>query len=274
MRKRSAFFSRFLLIFIFSIIPLHLPDFAYSQSSDPLLQKLDSHYYYPSQLGLKNLTAKIKWLQKDLAASPPKFIAHPEVLFHWDADSDARTFQIAPRSIEMTEAKKEEVKQFFLNYREAILPRSLKQMLSGFKLNGTSKSQSWTVAEYQSLRTQDEIQKYILYVDPKKRRISKFDIERKTPPYKVSSHFRYIQKEGQWLVSESRARFESGRDSYSETTSYIYRKVLGIWLPAKINQVLKKGRDEVSSYRFLLSEYQVNSPHLIIESPLQQKPRP
>ena len=233
------------------------PDLVFEQP-DLLLQKLDSHYYYPSQLGLKKLTTTIKWLQKDLVVSPPKFMSRPEVLFHWNIKSDTRVFQAASQSKSLSEAKKEEIKIFFLNYREAILPRSLSQTLSGFKFNGTTEFRSQTIAEYQSPRDQDENQKYILNIDSVNWRVSKFYIERKAPPYKVTSHFKYIQREGQWLVSESRARFEVGRDSYSETTSYTYRKALGFWLPAKINQTLKKGSYEVSSYRFLLSQHQVN----------------
>ena len=249
---------RFLLFLSVSSLLINLPYSALSQSTDPLLQKLDSHYYYPSQLGLKKLTAKVKWLQKDLAASQLNFISHPEVLFFWNIESGERRFQVDPRLKELTETRREEIKKFFLNYQEVILPRSLNQTLSGFKFNGTKKSPSQTIAEYQSPRNQDENQKYILNIDPKHWRISKFDIERKVPPYKVVSHFKYIQKESRWLVSETLARFDLGRDSYSETTSYTYQKISGFWLPVKINQTFKKGHDVVHSYRFLFSDYQIN----------------
>ena len=268
--KMGAVFRRikrrgpFWVLWFYSLF-ISIPDSAFSQppdivleKPDLLLQKLDSHYYYPSLLGLKKLTATIKWLQKDLVVSPPKFISRPDVLFHWNVNSDARVFQAASQSKGLSESQKEEVKKFFLNYREIILPRSLNQTLSGFKFNGTTEFHSQTIAEYESPRDQDENQKYILNIDSVNWRVSKFYIERNSPPYKVTSHFKYIQKEGQWLVSESRARFEMGRDSYSETTSYTYRKILGFWLPAKIDQVLKKDRGVVQTYRFLLSDYQVN----------------
>lgn len=256
---------RLLLIFCFSYIPIHLPCSAFSQSPDitfqkpdTLLQKLDSHYYYPSQLGLKKLRAKVKWLQKDLESSQLNFISHPEVLFFWNVESGIRRFQIDPRLKDLTTGRKEEIKNFFLNYREAILPRSLNQTLSGFEFKGTQKFHSQTIAEYQSSRSNDENQKYFLNIDQKYWRISKFNIERKVPPYQVVSHFKYIQKEGRWLVSETLARFDMGRDSYSETTSYTYRKIDGFWLPRKINQTLKKGPNLVHSYLFLLSDYHIN----------------
>jgi len=252
---KRAFLLQFLLFFS---IFINFPYSAFSQAPDPLLQKLDSHYYYPLQLGLNKLTAKVRWLQKDLAASQPKFISHPDVLFSWNAESDARVFQIEPERKRLSQIQREEVEIFFQNYREIILPRSLNQTLSRFKFNGTKKVSSRIIAEYQSPREQDENQKYILEINSKYRRISKFDIERKTPPYKVASHFKYIQREGKWLVSETLAQFDLERDSYSETTSYTYRKIMRFWLPVKINQTFKKGRDEVYTYRFLLSDYQIN----------------
>lgn len=258
-QNTSCVYSLRVLIF-FSILnifinPLHS---AFPQTPDPLLQKLDSRYYYPSQLGLKKLTAKVKWLQKDLASSQLNFISHPEILFSWNVKSGERRFQIDPRLKELTETRRKEIKNFFLNYQEIILPRSLGQTLSGFKFNGEKKSSSQTIAEYQSPRGQDANQKYILEIDSEHWRISRFNIQRKNPPYNVISHFKYLQKEGQWLVSETLARFDLGRDSYSETTSYSYQKVMGFWLPVKINQVFKKGHDEVHTYRFLFSDYQIN----------------
>ena len=249
---------RFLFIISITCITINLSHSAFSQEPDPLLQKLDSHYYYPSQFGLKKLNVKVKWLQKDLASSQLNFISHPEVLFFWNTGSGERRFQVDPRLKGLTKARKEEIHNFYLNYQEVILPRKLNQTLSGYKFNGTKKSPAQTFAEYQSLRNQEENQKYILKIDTKFWRISKIEIERKSPPYKINSHFKYIQREGKWLVSETLTRFDLKRDSYSETTSYIYRKTDGFWLPAKINQTFKKGRDVVHSYRFLFSDYQIN----------------
>ncbi len=246
---------RFLLFFS---IFINLPYPAFALSTDLLLQKLDSHYYYPSQLGLNKLTARIKWLQKDLAASSPKFISHPEVLFSWDSQSDTRIFQVDPRLKRLTETEKEKIKNFYVNYREVILPRSLSQTLLGFKSNQAGKSFFKTTVEYQSPFKYDEIQTYSLDINSEHWRISKINIEKKTPPYNVASQFKYIQKEDKWLVSETLARFDLGRDSYSETTRYTYRKVMGFWLPVKINQIFKKGGDILHFYRFLFSEYKIN----------------
>lgn len=252
--KRTCIFQ---LLLFFSIF-FNLPYSAFAQSPDPLLQKLDSYYYYPPQLGLNKLTAKVQWLQKDLAASPPKFISHPDVLFSWNAGSDARVFQIKSEREGLSQTQREEVESFFQNYREVILPRSLSQTLSGFKSNQANKSFFKTTVEYQSPYKHDEIQTYSLDINSERWRISKITIERKTPPYNVTSEFKYIQKEGKWLVSETLARFDLERDPYSETTSYTYRKTMGFWLPVKIDQVFKKGRDVVHSYRFLISDYQIN----------------
>lgn len=252
---KSTKFLRFLLIFSIFITP---PYFAFSQSPDPLLQKLDSRYYYPSQLGLKKLKTTVKWLQKDLAASQLNFISHPEVVFSWNVESGERRFQIDPRLKGLTETRREEIKNLFANYREVILPRSLSQILLGFKSNRTDKAFFKTTVEYQSPYKHDEIQTYSLDIDPEHWRISKINIERKTPPHNVISHFKYIQREGKWLVSETLARFDLGKDSYSERTSYTYQRIMGFWLPAKINQIFKKGPDVVHSYRFLLNDYQIN----------------
>lgn len=252
--KRTYIFQILLFIGIF----FNLPYSAFALSQDPLLQKLDSHYYYPSQLGLKKLTAKIKWLQKDLKTSQQNFISHPSVLFSWNAESEERRFQVDPRLKELTEARREEIKNFFLNYREVILPRTLSETLSGFKSNRANKAYFKETFEYQSPFKNDDIQKYSLDINPEFWRISKIDLKRRTPPYNVTSDFKYIKKEDKWLVSETLARFDLGRDSYSEKTSYTYRKIMGFWLPVKIDQVFKKGLNIVHSYRFLISDYQIN----------------
>jgi hypothetical protein len=254
----SPCFLKFLLFFGILSLVVNFPHSAFSQSQDPLLQKLDSHYYYPSQLGLKKLTAKIKWLQKDLRASQPKFVSHPDVVFYWDIQSRQRIFQVDPLLKGITETQREKTKKFFLNYREVILPRMLNQTLSGFKFNGAKKSPSQTMAEYQSPQKQDEVQKYILEINSEFWRIPKINIERKSPPYRVTSHFKYIQKEGKWLISETLSRFDLGKKSYSEKTSYTYQTFSGYWLPVEINQIFKKGQEDVHSYRFLINKYQIN----------------
>jgi hypothetical protein len=224
-RKTSA--AGFLLFFLYfgilSILHL-LPSSADAQSSDPLLQKLDSHYYYPSQLGLKKLSARIQWLQKDLGVSQSKFIPHPDVLFSWSVKSDARLFKADSNRKGLSEARKKEIEIFFQNYREIILPRRLYQTLRGFKLLREKKAFFKTTVEYQSPFKSDEIQKYSLDIDSKHWRISQINLKRKTPPYNVVSDFKYIQREGKWLVSETLARFNLEKDSYSEKTSYTYQK--------------------------------------------------
>jgi len=145
-----------------------------------------------------------------------------------------------------------------LNYKEAILPRRLSQTLSGFKLNQSNKAYFKTTAEYQSLFKSDEIQKYSLDINSEHWRISRIDLKRRTQPHNVISDFKYIQKEGKWLVSETLAHFDVNRDSYTEKTSYTYQKIMGFWLPVKINQVFKKGNQIQYHYRFILSDYQIN----------------
>lgn len=250
--------ARLFRVLLFFSIFINLPYPAFSQAPDPLLQKLDSHFYYPSQLGLKKLTAKIQWLEKDLTASQPKFISHPEVLFSWNAKHDARVFQVVTDRKELSQTQKEEVENFFQNYREVILPRRLTQTLSGFKPNQSNKSFFRTTVEYQSPYKHDEIQTYSLDINSEYWRISQITIERKNPPYNVTSKFKYIQKEGKWLVSETLARFNLGKDSFSEKTSYTYQKTQGFWLPVKINQIFKKGDAVLHNYRFLVSEHQIN----------------
>jgi hypothetical protein len=244
----------------FGILSLltHLPHSTFAQSPDPLLQKLDSHYYYPSQLGLKKLTTKVRWLQKDLIASQPKFIPHPEVLFSWDVESDVRVFQVVTDRKGLSRTQREEVEGFFQNYREVILPRRLNQILSGFRQNQAHRSFFQTTVEYHSRQKQSEIQKYSLNINSEHWRISQINLERKNPPYKVASDFKYIQREGKWLVSETLARFDLGKDSYSEKTSYTYQKIMGFWLPVKMNQVFKKATHVLHSYRFLFSDHKIN----------------
>ena len=180
------------------------PLLRFSSISDPLLQKLDSRYYYPSQLGLKKLKAKVKWLQKDLTSSQLDFISHPEVLFSWNAESGERSFQIDPRLKGLTETRREEIKNFFLNYREVILPRSLSQTLSGFKLNRTEKTLHRPPSNINHSRSRMELKsifwKSIQNIGEYPKSISKETLHR----IEVVSHFKYIQREGNgWFPKPS-----------------------------------------------------------------------
>jgi hypothetical protein len=231
------------------------PRSALPQTPDPLLQKLDSYYYYPSQLGLNKLTVKVRWLQKDLAASPSRFISHPEAQFSWDTANDVRVFQVVSDRKELSQTQKEEVENFFQNYKEVILPRRLTQTLSGFKQNQPSNAFFKTTVEYQSPYKHDEIQTYSLDINSEYWRISQITLARKSPPHNVNSKFKYIQKEGKWLVSETLTRFNVGKNTFFEKTSYTYQKTMGFWLPSKINQVFKKGDDVLHNYQFLISDY-------------------
>lgn len=255
--KRTCLLQLLIFFGILSFVII-FPNSIFSQSQDSLLHKLDSHYYYPSQLGLKKITAKVQWLQKDLKSSRPKFVSHPEVIFYWDVQSRERIFQVDPKLQGISETQREEIRNFFLNYREVILPRRLTQTLSGFKLNRMKETSLQTIAEYQSPDMNDEIQKYNVEVDSKLWRISKINIKRKSPPYRVVSHFKYIQKEGRWLTSETLAEFDLGKHSYSERTTYSYQNTSGFWLPVKIDQTFKKGRENIHSYQFLINQYQIN----------------
>jgi hypothetical protein len=246
------------LIFGILILFIANPRSALPQTPDPLLQKLDSYYYYPSELGLNKLTAKVSWLQKDLTASPSRFISHPEALFSWNAENDARVFQVVTDRKELSQTQKEEVENFFQNYKEVILPRRLTKTLSGFKHNRSSKAFFKTTVEYQSPYKHDEIQTYSLDINSEYWRISQITLARKNAPHNVTSKFKYIQKEGKWLVSETLARFNLGTNSFSEKTSYLYQKIQGFWLPVKINQIFKKGDSTLHNYRFLVSEHQIN----------------
>jgi hypothetical protein len=257
-RIRNTPFLHSFLIFGILIFFIANPRSALTQTPDPLLQKLDSHYYYPSQLGLNKLTAKINWLQKDLTASSSRFISHPEAFFSWNAKNDVRVFQVATDRKKLSPTQKEEVEHFYQNYKEVILPRRLTQTLSGFTHNRSSKAFFKTTVDYQSPYKHDEIQTYSLDINSEKWRISQINIVRKNPPYNVTSKFKYIQKEGKWLVSETLARFDLGKNSFSEKTSYIYQKIQGFWLPVKINQIFKKGDALLHNYRFLVSEHRIN----------------
>ena len=80
---------------IFSLSPKHLvvfliaslsllshPPLSTAQSEiKNLLNKLDSHYYYPQKKGLTSISAKLTWEQQDTSAKKTFFIKRPDFRF-------------------------------------------------------------------------------------------------------------------------------------------------------------------------------------------------
>ena len=63
----------------------------------------------------------------------------------------------------------------------------------------------------------------------------------KNDPKEVEGSFKYIHRDGKWLVTESLSTFTLGETTFSEKTSFLFKKVAGFWLAHKITQTVKRG---------------------------------
>ena len=80
---------------IFSLSPKHLVVFLIASLSllshtsvsaaqseiKRLLNKLDSHYYYPQKKGLTNISAQLTWEQQDTSSEKKIFLKKPDFRF-------------------------------------------------------------------------------------------------------------------------------------------------------------------------------------------------
>ena len=72
-----------LVIFLIALLSLlSQPPVSIAQSEiKSLLNKLDSHYYYPQIKGLTSISAKLTWEQQDTSSKKTSFFKKPDFRF-------------------------------------------------------------------------------------------------------------------------------------------------------------------------------------------------
>ncbi len=245
-------------LFAFATFILHSP--AFSNPSQNLIQKLDNHYYYPQNEGLKKFTVEIHWDQMDLEKGSNHFLQNPKVKFKWlnNNPKDLRDFEILKAPFNYSSEREFEVVQLFYQFKELLFPRTLKQTLHHYISKTNRQKKNGILIRFISQNSEAPIESYDLMIDKGKWNVEKMQLKPKQGPSEVKSQFRYIEKEGKWLVSESISRYSYQKNKFKEKAEYYYKKIKGYWLPNKITLSLNKNGHPLSNYTFTFHNYQLN----------------
>ena len=75
--------AKHLVVFLIASLSLFTAPSISSAKSEikNLLNKLDSHYYYPQKKGLTSISAKLTWEQQNTSAKNTFFFKKPDFLF-------------------------------------------------------------------------------------------------------------------------------------------------------------------------------------------------
>lgn len=235
------------------LLCLSFPTSIFGQTdSHKVLRDLDSTYYYPQNNGLTSLVATVIWEK-----GGDEFKINPSLKFSWNGVSDKRTFKVTGQSLKIPSEKQNSLLQFFSNYKEVLLPKTLTEKFSRY-LGKIAHGNFGTRINFEIDDFQDGVSRYSLFINDKQRNVSRMLIDRIEAPTKIVGAFKYIQKSGHWLVSESVARFNFGGQPHVEKTLYYYGQIENIWLVNRIEQTLSKEGKEISRYIFRVKDYLLN----------------
>jgi hypothetical protein len=231
---------------------------AYGQESvTGWIDKLDGAYYYPQHQGLQKLSTRIEWSQLDLGSASKRYLNKPELIFTWERSRGSR-FSLSLESQNIDQDLKQELLATARHYREAIIPLTLKEKLSHYRGSQLLSSKGRLHLEFESQDPEKVILKYQMIVDRNKRHIQKFRMLRNQDPKSITSTLRYIKKEGQWLIAESRSQFQIEGEDYLDVAEFSYHQTQGKWLPQKMIHSIKKEGDLVQSYIFRFKDYRLS----------------
>ncbi len=232
------------------------PSFVLAQkNSNQTLRKLDSAYYYPQKNGLTGLVATVVLEKGDFGDE--NFNINPSAKFSWNSVTDRRIFKIAGQSLKLPVEKQASLLRFFSNYKEVLLPQTLIEKFSRYS-GKTTHGNFGTRMNFEIDDFQDGVSRYSLFINDKQRNVSRMLIDRIEAPTKVLGAFKYIQKNGYWLVSESVARFSFSGQRHVEETLYYYSQIENIWLVNRMDQTLTKNGKVLSRFIFRIKDYLLN----------------
>lgn len=258
---RSQKLQKIVFLAFFFLPGLFLSPAFSLESAEQIVKELDAHYYYPQQHGLEKLSVRIDWEQLDVITDSGRYLKNPPVAFFWEkspAGWSKGVFKLADKSFEVSEERSKELLEMLENYKEIVIPQTLAEKMSNHKGQIKVAKKNKRLIEFVSRKTNATVQKYDLMVDLQERVVRKFRMHRIKPPVEVKSDVRYTQKEGKWLIMESRSKFRVGEMDYNETTEYIYRRVKNFWLVGKMIQTIKTDGRIIQSFIFRFRDYHIN----------------
>ena len=259
---------------IFSLSPKHLVVFliaSLSLLSQPpvstaqleiknLLNKLDSHYYYPQKKGLTRISAKLTWEQQDTSAKKTFFFKKPD--FRFKGQLSNHTFEkkivSSGRNPNVPDNEKTEYIKILNNYLDAFIPKTLYEQFLNYEGQIKRRQKKEIILELTGKTSTENTKQYELFIDVEKWRISKIHIRQNPEPKSIEGNFFYTLRGGQWVVVETLSEFTVNNQTYIEKTEYTYKNFQNFWLVKKIKQTVKQDGHLIRSYRIQLNDYKVN----------------
>ncbi len=246
--------------FVFAFILFFIPPVYSEDSAEEIIRELDARYYYPQNRGLRRLSVRIEWQQLDTVTDSGRYLKNPDVEFNWETTAAGAlgNFQISGKSFEISDARKRDLKKILINYRDVMVPQTLQERVSGYQGEVKFSRNQKKLIQFVPKDPENNIQKYEFYADLERGYLPKLNIRQSNFPREVKSEIRYVQKEGKWLVAESRSQFRLGEVDYNETTQYAYSQVNGFWLLSKMTQTVRSEDKTVQSFIFRFHDYRIN----------------
>ena len=259
---------------IFSLSPKHLVVFliaSLSLLSQPpvstaqseiknLLNKLDSHYYYPQKKGLTSISAKLTWEQQDTSAKKTFFFKKPDFRFKGELSDHIFEKKIVSsgRNPNVSDNEKTEYINILNNYLDAFIPKTLYEQFLNYEGQIKRRQKKEIILELTGKTSIENTKQYELFIDAEKWRISKIHIRQNQEPRSIEGKFFYTRRGGQWVVAETLSEFTVNDQTYIEKTEYTYKNLQNFWLVKKIKQTVKQDGHLIRSYRIQLNDYKVN----------------
>ncbi len=259
---------------IFSLPPKHLvvfliasvslfkaPSISSAQSEiKNLINKLDSHYYYPQKKGLTSISAKLTWEQQDTSVKNTFFFKKPDFRFKGELSDHIFEKKIvnSGRSPNISHNEKTEYINILNNYLDAFIPKTLYEQFLNYEGQIKRRQKMEIILELTGKTSIENTKQYELFIDAEKWRISKIYIRQNQEPRSIEGKFFYTRRGGQWVVAETLSEFTVKDQTYTEKTEYIYKNIQTFWLVNKIKQTVKQDGHLILSYRLQLKDYKVN----------------
>ena len=125
---------KYLVVFLIESLSLFTAPSTSSAQSEikNLLNKLDSHYYYPQKKGLTSISAKLTWEQQDTSVKNTFFFKKPDFRFKGELSNHIFKKKITSNAgnLNVSDVEKNKHMNFLKNYLDALLPKTLNEKFS------------------------------------------------------------------------------------------------------------------------------------------------
>ena len=257
-----SFSPKHLVVFLIASLSLFTaPSISSAQSEiKNLLNKLDSHYYYPQKKGLTSISAKLTWEQQDTSAKKTFFFKRPDFRFKGELSDHIFEKKIVSsgRNPNVSDNEKTEYINILNNYLDAFIPKTLYEQFLNYEGQIKHRQKKEIILELTGKTSIENTKQYELFIDAEKWRISKIHIRQNQEPRSIEGNFFYTRRGGQWVVAETLSKFTVNDQTYIEKTEYTYKNLQNFWLVKKIKQTVKQDGHLIRSYRIQLNDYKVN----------------